>query len=100
MTTFFIVGTRGIRGVADGMAIETDQYVEVVLVGIIPPVTGLQYGILQTIDCWQLKSYLPIPQFNFMSDGTRGGVVVKALCYKPEGRGFDSRWCHWNFSVT
>jgi hypothetical protein len=26
--------------------------------------------------------------------------VVKALCYKPEGRGFDSRWSHWNFSVT
>ena len=23
-----------------------------------------------------------------------------ALCYKPEGRGFDSRWCHWNFSLT
>jgi hypothetical protein len=21
-----------------------------------------------------------------------GSVVVKALCYKPEGRGFDSRW--------
>ena len=32
--------------------------------------------------------------------GTRGGVVVKALHYKPIGRGFDSRWCHWNFSVT
>ena len=31
--------------------------------------------------------------------GTRGGVVVKALRYKPAGRGFDSRWCHWNFSV-
>ena len=30
----------------------------------------------------------------------RGGVVVKALCYKPAGGGFDSRWCHWNFSVT
>ena len=30
----------------------------------------------------------------------RGGVVVKALCYKPAGHGFDSRWCHWNFSVT
>jgi hypothetical protein len=29
-----------------------------------------------------------------------GGVVVKALRYKPAGRGFDSRWCHWNFSVT
>ena len=30
----------------------------------------------------------------------RGGVVVKALRYKPAGRGFDSRWCDWNFSVT
>jgi len=26
--------------------------------------------------------------------------VVKALCYKPAGRGFDSRCCHWNFPVT
>ena len=23
--------------------------------------------------------------------------LVEALGYKPEGRGFDSRWCHWNF---
>jgi len=27
----------------------------------------------------------------------RGGVVVKALRYKPARRGFDPRWCHWNF---
>ena len=27
----------------------------------------------------------------------RGGVVVKALRYKPAGRGLDSRWCHWKF---
>jgi hypothetical protein len=26
--------------------------------------------------------------------GARGGVVVRAI------RGFDSRWCHWNFSFT
>jgi hypothetical protein len=26
-----------------------------------------------------------------------GGTVVKVLCYKSEGRWFDSRWCHWNF---
>ena len=32
--------------------------------------------------------------------GARGGVVVKALRHKPAGRGFNSRWCHWNFSVT
>jgi hypothetical protein len=23
--------------------------------------------------------------------------LVEVLRYKPEGRGFDSRWCHWNF---
>jgi hypothetical protein len=32
--------------------------------------------------------------------GARGGVVVKALRYKPAGRGFDYQWCRWNFSVT
>ena len=26
--------------------------------------------------------------------------MVEALRYKPEGPGFDSRWCHWNFSLT
>jgi hypothetical protein len=26
--------------------------------------------------------------------------LVEALRYKPEGRGFDSGWCHWNFSLT
>jgi hypothetical protein len=30
----------------------------------------------------------------------RSGAVVEALRYKPEGRRFDSRWCHWNFSLT
>ena len=29
-----------------------------------------------------------------------GGTVVKVLCYKSEGRWFDSKWCHWNFSLT
>ena len=26
--------------------------------------------------------------------------LVEALRYKLEGRGFGSRWCHWNFSLT
>jgi hypothetical protein len=30
----------------------------------------------------------------------RGGAMVGTLRYKPEGRGIDSRWCHWNFSLT
>jgi hypothetical protein len=32
--------------------------------------------------------------------GDCGGTVVKVLCYKLESRWFDSRWCHWNFSLT
>jgi hypothetical protein len=26
--------------------------------------------------------------------------LVEALRYKPEGRRFDSRWCHWDFLLT
>jgi len=26
--------------------------------------------------------------------------LVETLPYKPEGCGFDSRWCHWIFSFT
>jgi hypothetical protein len=25
-------------------------------------------------------------------EGARGSVVIKALFYKPKGRGFDTRW--------
>ena len=40
--------------------------------------------------------------FNFVTFIVGHGVaqLVEALRYKPEGRGFDSRWCHWNFSLT
>ena len=27
-------------------------------------------------------------------------ILVEALCYKSEGRGFYIRWCHRNFSLT
>ena len=33
------------------------------------------------------------------SQGARGGSV-EVLRHKPKGRGFDSRWRHWNFSLT
>ena len=29
-------------------------------------------------------------EFKGLKNGARGGVVVKALCHKPVGRGFDS----------
>jgi hypothetical protein len=31
---------------------------------------------------------------------SRGAQLVEALRYKPEGREFDSRWCHWKFLLT
>jgi hypothetical protein len=37
------------------------------------------------------------------NDMSRPNIVVvqlvEALRYKLEGRGFDSRWCHWIFSL-
>ena len=40
--------------------------------------------------------------FNFTctNKGHAAAQLVEALRYKPEGREFDSRWCHWNFSLT
>jgi hypothetical protein len=32
--------------------------------------------------------------------GGGGGTVVKVLRYKSGGRWFDSKWCHWNLSLT
>ena len=26
--------------------------------------------------------------------------LVASLRYKPEGRGFDYLWCHWNFFIN
>jgi hypothetical protein len=27
-------------------------------------------------------------------------MCIYILCYKLEGRGLDSRWCHWIFKLT
>jgi hypothetical protein len=40
---------------------------------------------------------------NFVIYRQKGHAVlqlVEALRGKSEGRGFDSRWCHWNFLLT
>ena len=34
------------------------------------------------------------------SGGQAVAQLVEALRYKSEVRGFDSRWCHGNFSLT
>ena len=37
-----------------------------------------------------------IIMFSTTRVGTAVAQLVEALRYKSEGRGFDSRWCHWN----
>ena len=52
---------------------------------------------------WSLSIVTKEPHFNTCTVHLWGQAVaqlVEALRYKPEGRGFDSRWCHWNFSLT
>jgi hypothetical protein len=50
------------------------------------------------------QEFLPYLNILFFYRYNRGTLLVvqlvKALRYKPEGRGFDSRWCHWNSSLT
>ena len=56
-----------------------------------------QLRILAFLIYWYRKKRL---QTHFLTRWDRGGTVVKVLRYKSEGRWFDSRWCHWNFSLT
>jgi len=55
------------------------------------PFFGLQKNLHWTI----ILSF-----FYFVLWPTRGGTVAQMLCFKSECRWFDSRWCHWNFSLT
>ena len=41
-----------------------------------------------------------IPQYTIKVRGHVVAQLVDELRYKTEGRGFDSRWCHWNFFLT
>jgi hypothetical protein len=45
-----------------------------------------------------LLNYLTL--FTYFMGTADGGTVVKVLCYKSEGRWFNCRWCHGNFSLT
>jgi len=45
----------------------------------------------------------PYSYFIYLPPTLRGHAVaqlVDALRNKPEGRGFDLRWCHWKFSLA
>ena len=51
----------------------------------------------------QSRSGTKVEEKNYLSLLGMGQALtqlVKALRYKPQGRGFDSRWCHRKFSLT
>ena len=52
-----------------------------------------------TNECYK-EQFLSIKTECYNENGDGCSTVVKMLCYKSEGRCFDSRWCHWNFSLT
>ena len=47
--------------------------------------------------CLQTSEFAPVPSVTMEHAVAQ---LVEALRYKPEGRGFDSRWCHWIFTLT
>jgi hypothetical protein len=43
---------------------------------------------------------LSLITFIFSCEGHAVAQLFEALRYKPEDRGFDSRLCHWSFSLA
>jgi hypothetical protein len=58
-------------------------------------VIHVDYVLICVPECQSMK-YVPY----LILTGHAVAQLVEALRYKPEGRGFDSRWCHWIFSLT
>jgi hypothetical protein len=61
------------------------------------------FFIVSLLSCCFRLSCLPFQPASFITNkqvyNFRLARLVEALRNKPEGRGFDSRWCHWNFSL-
>jgi len=64
--------------------------------------TSRYKSILIHVRCTYLhtEEYNIILFYNVVFEGHAVAQLVEALRYKSEGRGFDSRWCHCNFSLT
>ena len=50
-------------------------------------------------DTVKIKNNLSNCKYILRNLGHAVAQLLEALRYKPEGRGFDSRLCHWNFSL-
>jgi hypothetical protein len=47
-----------------------------------------------------LFNSINIYEIRMFCEAARGGVVWRGTALQVGSRGFDSRWCHWNFSLT
>jgi len=47
-------------------------------------------------------THFPIGCYGYAYDDDNNNGLNSSVvqCYKLEGHGFDSQWCHWNFSLT
>ena len=52
------------------------------------------YSYIYTYVCIYIYIYI------YICIGDRGSTVVKVLCYKSEGRWFDTSWCQRIISLT
>jgi len=48
---------------------------------------------------WNLTRITTVYTKTYTHLGHAVAQLVEALRYKPEGRGFDSQWCHWIFFI-
>ena len=71
--------------------------------GINPQFQGnllLKYSTLKTEAACSFTTLVNLYKVTWHHGGTAVAQLVEALRYKSEGHGLDSRWCHWNFSLT
>jgi hypothetical protein len=60
----------------------------------------LQMSDIALVQVMQACMEMSLINWDLTLFGARSGAVVEALRYKPEGRGIDSLWCRWTFSLT
>jgi hypothetical protein len=63
------------------------------------PESPRYYGTLTEV-FWPQTAHLIFLHYRTECVGHAVTQLVEELRYKPEGRRFDSQWCHWKFSFT
>jgi len=60
---------------------------------------SLTLGTSRRFNCLRVTNGAVWEDLIRLRSASKGAQLVEALRCKPGGRGFDSRWCHWNFDV-